>query len=157
MKPLTETMPKPMVPILGKPKLQHTLDHLPAVITEVVMVINYLGRQIKDFFGGEYGGLPIKYIFQEELNGTGGALRACREVVQDKFLVMMGDDFYFPSDIEKMAREELAILASRVEQETVAAKIVVDENNQLVEIVEASDERNAEIDSNLINTGLYCL
>lgn len=157
MAPLTETVPKPMVPILGKPKLQHTLDNLPKIITEIVIVIGYLGEKISGFFGNEYGGKKIKYVVQKELNGTAGAILACKDLLQNHFLVMMGDDFYLASDIEKMAKENLAILAKRVNEKTTGAKIIVDENNNLVEIVESSDARVNEIKSNLINTGCYTL
>ncbi|HHX58443.1 MAG TPA: nucleotidyltransferase family protein [Candidatus Moranbacteria bacterium] len=157
MAPLTETVPKPMVPILGKPKLQYTLDNLPKAITEIVVVVGYLGKKISDFFGDEYEGRSIKYVLQKDLNGTAGAILACRELLKDHFLVIMGDDFYLESDIEKMVQEDLAILANRVSAGTTGAKIVMDENNNLVEIVESFDPRNSKIKSNLINTGCYRL
>jgi len=54
---LTDSCPKPMLPIKGKPKLVYTLENLPEEIDEVILVIGYLGEQIRNFFGDEYNGL----------------------------------------------------------------------------------------------------
>ena len=52
MRPLTYDIPKPMLPIKGKPVLEYTLSFLPDDIDEVIIVVNYLGKHIKKYFGG---------------------------------------------------------------------------------------------------------
>ena len=111
MRPLTYDMPKAMLPVKGKPVLEYTIDFLPEEIDEVIIVINHLGEQIKNYFGDEWKGRKIKYVVQEKLNGTGGAIHSCRNLIRGKFMVVMGDDLYHKNDLAKIAKEELAIMA----------------------------------------------
>ncbi|MCX6762433.1 MAG: sugar phosphate nucleotidyltransferase [Candidatus Moranbacteria bacterium] len=136
MRPLTYDIPKPMLPIKGRPVLEHTLSFLPEEIDEVIIVINYLGKHIKKHFGEEWEGRKIKYAFQKELNGTGGALHTCKNLVKEKFLVVMGDDLYYKKDLEKMLGEDLAILAQEVDDPSRFGVLKTDEKGKLIEIVE---------------------
>ena len=114
MRPLTYKTPKPMLLVKGKPLLEWTIGFLPDKVDEVIIIVNYLADQIKNYFGGEWKGKKIKYITQKELNGTGGALHTCKDLVKGKFLVVMGDDLYYKKDLEDMIKEQLAILAQEV-------------------------------------------
>lgn len=136
MRPLTYDIPKPMLPIKGRPVLEYTLSFLPEEIDEVIFVINYLGKHIKKHFGEEWKGRKIKYAFQKELNGTGGALHTCKNMVKEKFLVVMGDDLYYKKDLEKMLGEDLAILAQEVDDPSRFGVLKTDEKGKLIEIVE---------------------
>jgi len=136
MRPLTYKTPKPMLLIQGKPILEWTLSFLPNEVSEVIIIINYLGEQIKNYFGDSFGGRKIKYVFQKELNGTGGALHACKDLIKGKFLVVMGDDLYYKKDLENMAKENLAILAQEVDDPSRFGVLKADENGELIEIVE---------------------
>jgi len=108
---LTSDCPKPMLPIKGRPKLVYILENLPEEIDEVILVIGYLGEQIRNFFGDEHNGLRIKYIEQKELNGSAGAVSLTKNFITDKFLVLMGDDLYLKDDLEKVLVYDWALLA----------------------------------------------
>lgn len=136
MRPLTYDIPKPMLLIRGKPVLEYTLSFLPDEIDEVIIVVNYLGEHIKKYFGEKWKGRRIKYVFQSELNGTGGALHTCKYLVNEKFLVVMGDDLYYKKDLENMMKEDLAILAQEVDDPSRFGVLKTDENGKLIEIVE---------------------
>lgn len=136
MRPLTYDIPKPMLPLNGKPIIDYTLSFLPSCIDEVVIVINYLGEHIKKYLGNSYKGIPIRYVFQESLNGTGGALYSCKDILEDKFLVVMGDDLYYYKDLERIVKEDLAILVFEVNNSTSLGVLKIDEKGNLVEIVE---------------------
>lgn len=136
MRPLTYETPKPMLLVKGKPLLEWTISFLPAEVDEVIIIVNYLADQIKNYFGSEWKGRKIKYVVQKELNGTGGALHACKDLVKGKFLVVMGDDLYYFKDLEKMIREDLAILAQEVDDPSRFGVLKTDENGKLIEIVE---------------------
>jgi UDP-N-acetylglucosamine diphosphorylase / glucose-1-phosphate thymidylyltransferase / UDP-N-acetylgalactosamine diphosphorylase / glucosamine-1-phosphate N-acetyltransferase / galactosamine-1-phosphate N-acetyltransferase len=136
MRPLTYDIPKPMLPINEKPVLEHTLNFLPEEIDEVIFVINYLGKHIKKHFGSSWKGRKIKYVFQGELNGTGGALHICKDLVKEKFLVVMGDDLYFKKDLEKMMKEDLAILAQEVDDPSRFGVLKTDAEGKLIDIIE---------------------
>lgn len=153
MRPLTYDIPKPMILIQRKPVLEHTLSFLPEEIDEVIFVINYLGKHIKKYFGKEWQGRKIKYVFQAELNGTGGALHTCKKLVRGKFLVLMGDDLYFKKDLKKMMKENLAILAQEVEDPSRFGVLKTDEDGKLIEIVEKPKMEGA----GLVSTNAFIL
>jgi UDP-N-acetylglucosamine diphosphorylase / glucose-1-phosphate thymidylyltransferase / UDP-N-acetylgalactosamine diphosphorylase / glucosamine-1-phosphate N-acetyltransferase / galactosamine-1-phosphate N-acetyltransferase len=138
MQPLTYDIPKAMLPVKGKPVLEYVFDFLPEEIDKVIIVINHLGDQIKKHFGNEWKGRKIEYVVQEELNGTGGAVYACKDHVSGKFMVVMGDDLYHRRDLlRNMLEYDLAILAYEIEDSTRFGILVTDENGNLTEIIEA--------------------
>lgn len=103
LRPFTEHAPKGLVPILGKPLLEWTLESLPKNIDEIVIVTGWLGEQIESKFGPIYNGTPIHYVQQEPINGTGSALHFARSFLHNTFLVVNGDDVYTKSDLELLA------------------------------------------------------
>ena len=137
MQPLTYDIPKAMLPIKGRPVLEYTIDFLPEEIDEIIIVINHLGDQIKSYFGDEWKGRKIKYVVQEKLNGTGGAVYICKDLVKGKFMVVMGDDIYYKKDLKELLNYDLAILACEVEDSTRFGILIVNENGELIEIIEA--------------------
>ena len=76
LRPMTETTPKPMLPVAGKPILQHIVEGLRNEgFLDIVISVNYLGHQIQEYFGdGSAFGVNISYISEEKPLGTGGAL-----------------------------------------------------------------------------------
>jgi NDP-sugar pyrophosphorylase family protein len=93
--PLTKEVPKPMVPIHGVPYLEHQLRYLAEQsITNIVLLIGYLGEQIEQHFGsGERWGLSIAYSWEKSPLGTGGALREAGPLLAESFLLLYGDSF----------------------------------------------------------------
>ncbi len=150
---LTKNCPKPMLLIKNKPKLAWTLENLPKEISEVILVIGYLGEQIKNFFGEEYAGRKIKYVEQEKLNGSAGAVRLAQPLIQGKFLVLMGDDLYLKSDLERMLKEDWAILVKEVQNAERFGLVSQDKNGYLTGVVERPHNQK----EGLINTGAYVL
>lgn len=96
---LTDATPKPLIEVAGKTLLEHKFDVLPAEVDEVIIIVGYLGGVIHDRFGGMYGDKRILYVEQDVLDGTAGALWRAKDILSDKFLVMMGDDLYAQQDI----------------------------------------------------------
>ncbi|PIW92895.1 MAG: hypothetical protein COZ28_03735 [Candidatus Moranbacteria bacterium CG_4_10_14_3_um_filter_44_15] len=153
MRPLTYKMPKPMLLIKDKPLLEWTLSFLPREISEVIIIVNYLADRIQNYFGDSFGGRKIKYVFQKELNGTGGALHACRDYLQDRFIVVNGDDLFYKKDLEKLCGENLAILACEVDDPRKYGVFKMDKEGNLIDIIERPQTK----DLRLINTGAYAL
>ena len=113
MRPLTDTMPKPLVPILGKGTLERILEILPEAITRVIIVEHYLGEQIKEKIGTASHGRPIVYVHQDPLDGSGGTVRHTKEHVpdlSDRFLVINGDDLYAAEDLAKLVQVPFGLL-----------------------------------------------
>jgi NDP-sugar pyrophosphorylase family protein len=98
MRPLTQSIPKALIPVCGKPFIDHQLTLLSkSGITDVVLSIGYRGDMIKDVVGnGSKWNLRVEYVDEGgSLRGTGGALRLCADsgVLHDSFLVTYGDSF----------------------------------------------------------------
>ncbi|NQV88217.1 MAG: NTP transferase domain-containing protein [Parcubacteria group bacterium] len=151
---LTETTPKPMLMVAGKNLLQHKIDILPKEIDEVILVVGYLGEKIREFFGDNYNGKKIKYVVQKELFGTGDALWKTKDLINKKFLVMMGDDIYSKNDIEKCLAHDWAVLVKRsVDKICSGGKVILDKDGHIKDIIEGKHEG----DNLLINAALYSL
>ena len=154
MRPLTYDIPKPMLPIKGKPILEYTLAALPDEVDEIIFVVNYLGEHIQNYFGMENGGRKIHYVLQENLNGTGGAVHSCKHLLLDDFLVINGDDLYCKNDIKEMLSNGLSVLAYEIENPKRFGVLKMDENGNLIDIIENKTEIKGK---QLINTGTYKL
>ena len=101
MRPLTESTPKPLLEVCGRPLISYTFAALPDVVDEVVMVVSYLKEKITAYLGSTFEGRKIHYVEQRKLEGTGKALFEARPLIKDRFLVLMADDIYFKEDIER--------------------------------------------------------
>ena len=85
-------VPKPMIKICGKPILEHQIDNLKACgLTDIILVIGYLGEKIKEYFGdGSKFGVNIEYFVEDHPLGTAGALFKMPQLTED-FLLLCGD------------------------------------------------------------------
>lgn len=94
---LAKKRPKSMVQVFGKPFLEYQLDFLHKNgVTDVLMCIGHLGKQIEDYFGdGHEFGVNMKYSREDKLLGTAGALRNAESFVQEVFFTLYGDSYLF--------------------------------------------------------------
>ncbi|MBE0494059.1 MAG: nucleotidyltransferase family protein [Thiomicrospira sp.] len=93
LRPLTENIPKPMLPVGNQPILETIVRHIAEQgFEEFYFCINYLGQQIRDYFGdGEQFGVQIHYVEETERMGTAGALSLLPNKLTEPFIVMNGD------------------------------------------------------------------
>ena len=93
LRPLTVTRPKPMVPIVGRPVMEHILNLLKAHgITDVVVTVQYMASAIEDYFGdGTQFGMNITYSREEVPLGTAGSVKNAEALLDEPFLVISGD------------------------------------------------------------------
>lgn len=100
LRPMTEHMPKALLPIAGEPFIAHQLQLLRKNnIEKVVLCVGYLGEQIRDYVGdGSRFGLHVDYVFDgPKLLGTGGAIKQALPVLGETFFILYGDS-YLPCD-----------------------------------------------------------
>jgi NDP-sugar pyrophosphorylase family protein len=104
LRPITEKIPKSLVPVTGRPFLAHQLEMLYARgIRHVVLCIGYLGEMIQRDFGSEKFGIKLDYSFDgPKLLGTGGALKHALPLLGPEFFVLYGDS-YLPVDYAPIA------------------------------------------------------
>lgn len=96
LRPVTETIPKSLVEVAGRPFIEWQLDDLQAQgVSRVVLCVGYLGELIEHRLGnGERFGLRIEYVFDgPKLLGTAGALKRAESLLGDAFFVLYGDSF----------------------------------------------------------------
>lgn len=153
LRPITETVPKPLVPIAGRSSLERTLDILPDEVDRIILIIGYLGEQIRERIGSSYRGRSVEYVQQDVLNGTGGALRCAEPMIRsDRFLVLMGDDLYAADDLAHLAKHDKAILCYRGAASGSIDGIQLDEQKRVCGFYRP--EAGAET---VLNTGAYAL
>lgn len=95
LSPITVDIPKPMVLIKDKPFLEYLILMLKKhSLKRILLCVGYLGRKIEAYFGnGLRWGIEIKYSYEKELLGTGGALKLASNLIEEKFLLLYGDSY----------------------------------------------------------------
>src|SRR5439155_329374 len=93
LRPLTSNQPKPMLPVLGQPMMQHVLrlarDH---GLTDVVATVQFLASVVRNFFGdGSDLGIDLSYVSEQLPLGTGGSVKNAEPLLADRFVVLSRD------------------------------------------------------------------
>jgi NDP-sugar pyrophosphorylase family protein len=93
LRPYTYEVAKPMLPIKGKPMIQHVIDLLKAHgVTDIFLALGYKGEQIEEYFGnGSKFGLNIKYVREKSPLGTAGPLRQLKKYLDTSFYLIWAD------------------------------------------------------------------
>ena len=104
LRPITEKIPKSLVPVAGRPFLAHQLEMLHARgIRRVVLCIGFLGEMIQREFGNDAFGIQLEYSFDgEKLLGTGGAIKRALPKLDAEFFILYGDS-YLPIEYAPVA------------------------------------------------------
>ena len=140
MRPLSGSVPKPMLPVADRPLVAHTVDAaIGAGADEVILVIGYEAETVRDHFGDEYGGVPITYAIQEEQAGTADAVRAARDHIDGPFAVLAGDNLYDPESIDALFEAGPSVGAYRVGNPTNYG-VLSTEGDRVTGIVEKPDD-----------------
>jgi dTDP-glucose pyrophosphorylase/CBS domain-containing protein len=106
LSPLTDSTPKPMLDLGGKPIIEHNIDRLISYgINKIYISVKYLGEQIQEFFGdGSSKGIKIEYIWEKEALGTAGALSLVNDFESD-YVLLMNSDLFTNVDIEDLYKD----------------------------------------------------
>ena len=153
MRPLTETVPKPMLPVADRPLCAHTADAaVSAGASELVMVVGYEADAVREFFGSKYRGVPVSFAVQEQQRGTADAVRAAREYLSGPFAVLNGDNIYDTAGIKALFDAAPSIAAIRVEDpKNYGVLSTRADGENVTDIVEKPEEPP----SSLANAGAY--
>lgn len=154
---MTKTTPKPLIPVRGKPILEHIVEHLGyAGIRDVFITTRYLAEMIEDHFGdGNSWGVSIDYVREQERLGTAGALRLLEGRIQEPFLVMNGDlitNFRVP-EMRQFHEEHAAAMTVAVRHYTMQVPFGVVEVEG-VDIRGISEKPSFEF---FVNAGIYII
>ena len=149
--PLTLTRPKPLLPIVNKPLILHSLDQLVGLFDSVILIVGYRADMVQDVLGNEYRGLKIFYQHQTEQLGTGHAILQARPFIKEKFVAMNGDDLFSHTDIARLVQFDFAALVKKVPDPSLYGVYTVDEYNRVLDLV----EKPKEYIGDLANIGCY--
>lgn len=154
-RPLTLTRSKVMLPVAGKPLLEHIINALSENdITEMIFVVGYKKERIMDYFGeGNKFGVKISYVFQDAQLGTAHAIKQVKNLIDGDFLVINGDNIINAdtiSDLLEDKNNDITLLA--VEREYMTGYgVVISENGTVREIL----EKPKDFVSHTVNAGIY--
>jgi NDP-sugar pyrophosphorylase family protein len=103
LRPLTDKVPKPMLPLGDKPIIEHNIDRLKEHgVTNIYISINYLKQQLIDHFGdGSSRGISIKYVEEDKPLGTMGSISLI-EKFENPYILVMNSDLFTDADFEDM-------------------------------------------------------
>jgi mannose-1-phosphate guanylyltransferase len=91
LRPLTDTVPKPVLPLAGRPHIAYVIDWLQAHgVDDVVVSCGHLAEGVREALRG-YSGPQVRYVEEPDPRGTAGAIRFADELLADRFLVLNGD------------------------------------------------------------------
>jgi glucose-1-phosphate thymidylyltransferase len=153
LRPFTVNRPKAMLAIADKPILQFVVESLAQNgIRNIVFVVGYRKEQVYDYMGsGAPFGVDITYVNQEAQLGTAHALSQARDIAEEEFLVLPGDNLIEASTIaDFMQVKPEAVLVKRVDNPARYGVVTLD-GGEVKDIVEKPPEPGG----NMVNTGIY--
>ena len=160
LRPLTNNIPKPMVPIVNKPILEHIINLLKThSIKDYVVLLYFMPDIIKNYLGdGRRFGVKIKYIIPGEDFGTAGAVKLSEKYIKDKFIVISGDvltDFNLTGIANfHRSKNTIATLSLYSSNNPIQYGIVLtNKQDRIVRFLEKPS--SSEVFSDTINTGIY--
>lgn len=157
MRPLTSNIPKPLLPVAGKPFLQHIVETLESLnIRDISLLIGWKNHRIKKYFGdGEKFNVNISYLYQEQRMGTAHAVSLAKQSIDTSFLCLNGDivltKSYLEGIMDAYSRHKGNIMCLAQVDDPSRFGVVTISEDKVVEI----EEKPKVPKSNLINAGIY--
>ncbi len=155
-------IPKPMVEIDKKPILLWQIEQLKKYdIFDITIVIGHLGKKIQDFFeNGDKFGVSIKYIIEDEPLGSAGSLYYLKNIIKDKYFILIFGDIFFDIDISRMEnfhknKSALATLFVHPNSHPYDSDLIeLDKISRVLKFDSKNNIRNYWYD-NIVNAGIY--
>jgi len=162
LRPLTTNRPKPMVPIVNRPMLEHAINLLKQHgFKDVVLTLHYLPKIIKDYFqdGAEFG-VKIHYLVEEKPLGTAGGVKNAEQFLSGTFLVLSGDvltdiNLSKALDFHRQSGAVATIVLTRVPNPIEYGIVITDKTGRVKQFLEKPGW--GEVFSDTINSGIYIL
>ncbi|MCK9313913.1 MAG: sugar phosphate nucleotidyltransferase [Methanocorpusculum sp.] len=153
MRPLTSSRPKVMLPLAGKPMLEHLIRNVrDSGITDIILVVGYHEDAIRKWFdNGLKFGVSIRYVVQRKQMGTADALRTAEPFIHEQFLMLNGDMIVETSDLLKIIGQPGPVMATYTTAHPENFGVVTVENDKITTL----EEKSLHPKSNIINAGAY--
>ena len=162
LRPLTSNQPKPMVPIVGKPCMEHIVDLLKHHgLEDILVTLAFMPQAIRGYFGaGEAHGVRIRYSIEESPAGTAGSVKLAEDALDEPFIVISGDALC-DIDLTDLVRSHeergaaVTIALKSVENPLEFGIVVTDEEGRIERFLEKPSW--AQVFTDTINTGIYVI
>jgi NDP-sugar pyrophosphorylase family protein len=162
LRPLTDRLPKPMLPIAGRPLLEYTITYLrDCGVTDLAINLYHLPQVVIDYFGdGSRWGVSLRYSVEERLLGSAGGVKRLQSFFDETFVVFYGDLLTW-TDLRPMIElhRSAGVLATmglyHVPDPWNRGIVQLDEAKNIIRFVEKPP--HAQVFSNLANAGIYIL
>ena len=160
MRELTQELPKPMLPVRGKPVLQHIIEGLrEAGLADFLIIVGWHGEVVREFFSdGSKLGVRMEYVTQVVQDGTGKVVELAREFAgSEPFALSYGDILIAPENYPRICAAltgaEAVVSVKRNEDVTQGGAVFVNENFELIDLREKP--KPGEPTSPWYNAGVY--
>ncbi|MGI6778592.1 MAG: sugar phosphate nucleotidyltransferase [Acetivibrionales bacterium] len=162
LRPLTCDLPKPMVPVMNIPVMEHIIELLKYHnITEIGVTLMYLPQKIKDYFGdGSNFGVNLHYFTEKTPLGTAGSVKNAQSFLDDTFIVISGDsltnlDISSAFQYHRMKKSKATLVLTKVDVPLEYGVVITNENGAITGFLEKPSW--GEVFSDTVNTGTYIL
>ena len=160
LRPLTYRIPKPLVPVMGKPLMMHVIDSIPKEVDEVIIPVSYKKQAMEEYLAKNPPKRTVTLIDEPEPLGTGGAVKNVEKHIDGAFLVINGDSLssldlakFIAFHRNKKAFATISLWP--VEDPTPYGVVDLSEDGRIKHFQEKP--KREEAFSNLINAGVYAL
>ncbi len=156
MRPLTETVPKPLIDIGDKKIIDRIFLSLPDEIDQVILVVDYLKEKIKLYIGENFYTKKVFYVNQGDKKGTFGALLSVKELIKnnERFLVLNGDDIHDKDELIEYLKNDRSFGIQRMIMPNYYS-MKIDENGNIIGFSRQTEEE--KVNGCLVGTGVYVL
>ena len=160
LRPLTYGIPKPMVPVVNKPVLEHTLENLNSHgINEAVLNLYHFPRTITKYFGdGSALGMKVTYSLEKKLLGTAGGVKKMEEMFDSTFVVLSGDgltdiDLSKAVSFHRRKKAIATMVLKSIDSKFDYGVTLTDSSGRIQKFIEKP--KWSDVFANTVNTGIY--
>ena len=155
LRPLTDTIPKPLIKIRGKPLIQYAIEHLQSMgITEIVVALHYKKKEIKEFLDSHDFDVSLSYCYSDKLLGLAYTVCSARDFISGTFVTHLADNIFtrnckYALEEHIKGNAEATLLIERGDPEGRYETVRLD-GNKVMDIME-----KANISYGYRGTGIY--
>lgn len=160
LRPITEAIPKPLVPIGGKACMSYILELLNKHgVNKAIVTLCYLGDKIKDYYGSSCCGVDLEYFTEEKPLGTAGSVKSIINQLDDTFLVVSGDalceiDLSSAIKFHQEKNADITMVLKKVEDPSQYGVAICNADGRIERFCEKPKGKTF---SNTVNTGIYII
>src|SRR5262245_48130005 len=163
LRPMTANQPKPLLPVVNQPIMEHVLRLLRRHgFTETVVTVQFLAALVRNYFGdGEEWGMRLQYATEETPLGTAGSVKNAEDALRDESFIVISGDALTDIDLTDMVRHHRAndakvtIALKRVPDPLEFGIVITDDDGRIQRFLEKPTW--GQVFSDTVNTGIYII